>query len=64
LTGMKAPKQLTTAANLLARKQQLLERLQEEPGPHERDELERLLVHIDAALNLLEDTVSDETKDE
>jgi hypothetical protein len=35
---------MTTVANLLARKQQLLERLQERPGPHERDEIERLLV--------------------
>ena len=55
---------MTTAANLLARKQQLLDRLQEEPGPHERDEIERLLAHIDAALNLLEETVSDETSGE
>jgi hypothetical protein len=61
---MKAPKQMTTAANLLARKQQLLERLQEGPGPHERDEIERLLAHIDSALNLLEETVSDETSAE
>jgi hypothetical protein len=34
---------MTTAAKLLARKQQLLERLQENPSPHERDEIERLL---------------------
>lgn len=30
---------MTTLANLLARKQKLLERLDEEPGPHERDEI-------------------------
>ena len=64
MTGMKAPKHMTTAANLLARKQQLLDRLQEGPGPHERDEIERLLAHIDATLNLLEEMVSDETSDE
>ena len=64
MTGMKAPEQMTTAANLLARKQQLLDRLQEGPGPHERDEIERLLAHIDTALNLLEEMVSDEISDE
>jgi hypothetical protein len=46
---------MTTAAKLLARKQQLLERLQEDPGPHERDEIERLLKEIDTALNLLDE---------
>jgi hypothetical protein len=45
---------VTTAAKLLARKQQLLERLQQDPRQHERDEIERLLADIDAALNLLE----------
>ena len=34
---------MTTLAKLLARKQRLLERLQEDPGPHERDEIERQL---------------------
>lgn len=46
---------MTTVAKLLARKQQLLERLQEEPGVHERAELERLLAQIDAALEFLEE---------
>ena len=46
---------MTTLAKFLARKQQLLERLQEDPGPHERDEIERLLAEIDEALNLLEE---------
>jgi len=41
---------MTTAAKLLVRKQQLLERLQEGLGPHERDEIERLLAEIDRAL--------------
>lgn len=44
-----------SAAELLARKQQLTERLHEAPGPHERDELERLLAEINAALNLLDE---------
>jgi len=44
---------MTTLANLLARKQKLLERLQENPGPNERDEIERLIAQIDTALDLL-----------
>jgi hypothetical protein len=46
---------MTTVANLLARKQQLVERLQENPGPHERAEIERLLAQVDAALDMLEE---------
>ncbi|MFH0303290.1 hypothetical protein AAFX91_40410 [Bradyrhizobium sp. 31Argb] len=46
---------MTTAAKLLAQKQQLLERLQENPGANERAEIERLLEQIDAALNLLDE---------
>jgi hypothetical protein len=53
---------MTTVANLLARKQVLLERLQEGPGPNEREEIERLLEQIDSASNLLEETVP-ETSD-
>ncbi|MGY3615339.1 hypothetical protein [Bradyrhizobium sp. USDA 10063] len=49
---------MTTAAKLLAQKQQLLERLQEDPGPNERAEIERLLEQIDTALNLLDDAGS------
>ena len=45
---------MTTLAKLLARKQQLLERLQEDPGQHERDEIERQLEEIDTALNFNE----------
>jgi hypothetical protein len=45
---------MTTLVNLRARKQQLLDRLQDEPGPNERAEIERLLAQIDAALDLLE----------
>jgi hypothetical protein len=46
---------MTTAARLLARKQQLMERLHEAPGPDERDEIERLLAKINAALNELDE---------
>ncbi|MGJ4944017.1 hypothetical protein ACQR1W_25820 [Bradyrhizobium sp. HKCCYLS1011] len=46
---------MTTVAKLLARKTQLLDRLQEEPGMHERAELERLLAQIDSALEFLEE---------
>jgi DNA-binding protein H-NS len=46
---------MTTIAKLLAQKQRLLQRLQENPGPHERDEIERLLAEIDAALNQLDE---------
>ena len=35
---------MTSLAKLLARKQRMLERLQEGPGPHERDEIERFLL--------------------
>jgi hypothetical protein len=47
---------MTTLAKLIARKQQLLERLQEGPGPHERDEIERLLAEIDEALMLIDES--------
>ena len=44
-----------TVAELLARKQQLLEKLQEEqPGLNEQDEIERVLVSINAMLNRLD----------
>lgn len=46
---------MTTLANLLAQKQQLLERLQESPGPNEREEIERLIAEIDDALAALEE---------
>ena len=43
-----------TVAELLARKQKLLERLQEEPRLNEQDEIERLLAGITAVLNRLD----------
>jgi hypothetical protein len=55
---------MTTAAKLLARKQQLLERLQENPGQHEGDKIERLLAEIDTALDLLDEAGPAETTDE
>jgi len=52
---------MTTIANLLARKQQLLERLQESNlGNYERAEIERLLAQIDTALELLDEAGPDE----
>jgi len=51
---------MATVAILLARKQRLLDRLQEDPGPHERGEIERLLAEIDAALNLLDEALPGE----
>ncbi len=45
---------MTTLAKLLARKQQLLERLQEVPAQHERDEIERQLAEIEEALRFLD----------
>ena len=55
---------MTTLAKLLARKQQLLERLQEDPGQHERDEIERQLEEIDTALNLLNEAGPGKSSDE
>ena len=46
---------ITTVAKLLAQKQRLLERLQEDPSPHVREEIERLLAEIDAELNQLDE---------
>lgn len=55
---------MTTVANLLAQKQKLLERLEEDPGPNEREEIERLLEQIDTALNLLEEAGPSAPRDE
>jgi hypothetical protein len=47
--------QMTTLDKLLAQKQELIERLQQEDiGPEERDEIERLLERIEVALDLLD----------
>jgi len=45
----------STLAKLLSQKQKLIERLQQEDtGPEERDEIERLLDQINAALDSLD----------
>ena len=41
-------------ARLLARKQEVIDRLQGNPDMHEREELERLLEKINTALSFLE----------
>jgi hypothetical protein len=45
----------TMVTKLLAQKQELLQRLEEDPGPNEHDEIERLLAKIHTALNLLDE---------
>jgi hypothetical protein len=55
---------MTTLAKLLARKRQLLERLQEDPGQHERDEIERQLEEIDTALSFLDEAGPGKSGDE
>lgn len=45
---------MSTVAKVLARKQALLERLDSDPGPNEREEMQALLAQIETALNLLE----------
>jgi hypothetical protein len=46
--------QMTKIAELLTQKQDLLSRLEEYPGPNEREEIERLLDKIDAELNAVD----------
>jgi hypothetical protein len=46
---------MTTLARLLARKQEVIDRLQGDPGTHEREELERLLEKINTALSFLDE---------
>jgi hypothetical protein len=46
---------MITVAELLERKRILLERLEREPGPHECKQIERLLMQIDAALDVLDE---------
>ena len=46
---------MITVAELLERKQILLERLEREPGSHEREQIERLLMQIDAVLDVLDE---------
>lgn len=44
---------MSTVAKLLAQRQQLIERLEENPGPQEYEEIQHLLRKIEAALELL-----------
>jgi hypothetical protein len=44
---------MSTVAKLLARKERLLAQLDGDPGPNEREEIERLLAQIETALSLL-----------
>jgi hypothetical protein len=46
---------MTTLARLLEQKQQLIERLQGDPGPEEREQIERLLEQVNAALDSLDE---------
>jgi hypothetical protein len=45
---------MSTIEKLLAQKQQLMEQFARDPGPNEREEIERLLAKIDTALTLLD----------
>ncbi|MEH2533740.1 hypothetical protein V1277_006964 [Bradyrhizobium sp. AZCC 1588] len=54
---------MTSLAKLLTQKEQLLGRLEENPGPNERAELERLLEKVDAALSSLEPALGDMAED-
>jgi hypothetical protein len=49
---------MTTVDKLPPRKRNLLERLEADLGPNEREEIERLLDKINTALDLLDDDVS------
>jgi hypothetical protein len=54
LENQKHTPAMTNIATLLTRKQELLSRLEECPGPNERGEIERLLEKIDAELNAVD----------
>ena len=53
---------MTTLAKLLAEKQRLIERLEQNPGEQEREEIGRQLEKIDTALNLLDEAGPDNRK--
>jgi hypothetical protein len=44
---------MSTLATLLAQRRQLMERLEDAPGPREREEIARLLAEIDEAIGFL-----------
>ncbi|WP_187437625.1 hypothetical protein [Bradyrhizobium rifense] len=45
---------MSPVAKLLAQRQQLMEQLENDPGPNEREEIERLLAKIETALSFLD----------
>jgi DNA-binding MarR family transcriptional regulator len=45
---------MTTLAKLLEQKKEMIDRLQDDPGPEEREQIEQLLAKINRALDLLE----------
>jgi hypothetical protein len=47
---------MTILAKLLAQKQQLIELLEANPSPQDREEIERLLKKINTALDLLDES--------
>jgi hypothetical protein len=55
---------MKTVATLLARKQQLLDRLQENPDPHERDEIDRLMAQINRELDDIDEAWSGDNNNE
>lgn len=60
IAKLRAREAITTVAKLLVRKQQLVEAIQDDPGPEERDELARQLAQINETLNELDGEVPDE----
>ncbi|MCK1537556.1 MULTISPECIES: hypothetical protein [unclassified Bradyrhizobium] len=44
---------MSTVAKLLVQKQQVMEQLEKNPGPNEREEIERILAKIEIALSSL-----------
>jgi hypothetical protein len=45
---------MTSLTQLLTRKRDLLSRLEESPGPNEREDIERLLEKVDAELDAVD----------
>jgi hypothetical protein len=58
---IRTPALTVTVRRLLAQKQELLQRLEQTPGPNERAEIEQLLAKINTALSLLDDAGPGET---
>lgn len=56
-----AGREMSTVAKLLGQRQQLLARLDADPGPNERAEIQALLAKIETALKLLAAQVPSES---